>query len=61
MVYLISINYKWLQSIDLAFCESYTCIEREVVLRKSSKLDANREDSDKLVHLQRLICLLHLH
>ena len=25
MVYLISIKYKWLLSVDLAFCESYTC------------------------------------
>ena len=21
----ISIKYKWLQSVDLAFCENYTC------------------------------------
>ena len=26
MIYLISINYKGLQSVDQAFCESYTCI-----------------------------------
>ena len=26
MVYLISINYKWLLSVDQAFCESYTSI-----------------------------------
>ena len=25
MVYLISINYKWLLSVDQAVCESYTC------------------------------------
>ena len=25
MVYLISINYKWLLHVDPAFCESYTC------------------------------------
>ena len=25
MIYLISINYKWLLNVDLAFCESYTC------------------------------------
>ena len=25
MVYLISVNYNWLLSVDLAFCESYTC------------------------------------
>ena len=25
MVYLISINYKWLLSVDQAFCKSYTC------------------------------------
>ena len=27
MVYLISITYKLLLSVDLAFCESYTCIK----------------------------------
>ena len=26
MVYLISIDYNHLLSVDLAFCESYTCI-----------------------------------
>ena len=25
MIYLISINYKWLLSVDQAFCENYTC------------------------------------
>ena len=25
MVYLISVSYKWLPSVDQAFCESYTC------------------------------------
>ena len=25
MVNLISIKYKWLLSVDLAFCERYTC------------------------------------
>ena len=25
MIDLISINYKWLLSVDQAFCESYTC------------------------------------
>ena len=28
MVYLISINYKWLLTVDQAFCKSYTCINR---------------------------------
>ena len=26
MVYLISIDYNYLLSVDLAFCESYTCV-----------------------------------
>ena len=30
MVYLISINYNLLLSVDLAFCESYTCINVDV-------------------------------
>ena len=25
MIILICINYKWLLSVDQAFCESYTC------------------------------------
>ena len=27
MVYLISINYKWLLNIDQVFCDSYTCYQ----------------------------------
>ena len=32
MVYLISINYNKLLSVDLAFCESYTCIDITLII-----------------------------
>ena len=35
MVHLTSINYKWLQSVNLAFCESYTCIDISLIINWS--------------------------
>ena len=47
MVYLISINYKKLLSVDLAFCESYTCLITDFRMIRARKLFIKMQQNAK--------------
>ena len=52
MVDLININYKWLLSVDQAFCESYTCniVESDKLLQMAELFVNNPDLISALLH-----------